>query len=132
MKQPSGMPIPVEHDDWFGQEELDGQLAVDVYQTPNAIIIKSPIAGVERDDLDIAVNRDVVTIRGRRKLQERIADADYLFQECYWGGFSRSLILPVEVQVDKVTAELKNGILTIILPKTRENAVRVIPVIGDE
>lgn len=131
---PTSSVFPAMHqdDEWFGQEELDGQLAVDVFQTPDAIIIKSPIAGVLREDLDVAVNRDVVTIRGRRRQEERIAEADFLFRECYWGGFSRSIILPMEVQVDKVAAEMKNGILTVTLPKTHSTASRVIPVAGTD
>lgn len=113
---------------WFDDEQFDGQLAVDVYQTEDAIIIKSPIAGVEADDIDVSVNRDVVTIRGKRRQQEVIPRQDYLFQECYWGGFSRSIILPTEVAVDGVTAEIKNGILTVTLPKTHTTAVRVVRV----
>lgn len=120
-----------EHDDWFGQDASDGQLAVDVYQTPDAIIIKSPIAGVTSEDLDIAVQRDVITIRGQRRSHAQVAEGDYLFQECYWGNFSRSIILPTEVQVDRVAAELQHGILTITLPKAQSSAVRVVPVRGE-
>ncbi|MFH1171083.1 MAG: Hsp20/alpha crystallin family protein [bacterium] len=104
--------------DWFADEQYDGQLAVDVFQTPDAIVIKSAIAGVEPDDLDIAVQRDIVTIRGRRKRQEVVNRDDYLFQECYWGSFSRSIILPVEVDPDRVHASMKSGILRITLPKS--------------
>lgn len=117
-----------EDESWLGEEEFDGQLAVDVYQTPSSIVIKSPIAGVEPEDLDVAVNRDVVTIRGKRRQRETIAQQDYLFQECYWGSFSRSIILPTEVQVDKVSAEMKNGVLTVTLPKAKGNSPRVIRV----
>ncbi len=121
-------PGPSDQKEWFDGEQFDGQLAVDVYQTETAIIIKSPIAGVEADDIDVSVNRDVVTIRGRRRQQETVSKQDYLFQECYWGGFSRSIILPTEVAVDNVVAEMKNGILTITLPKTKTTAVRVVRV----
>lgn len=109
-------------------EQYDGQLAVDVYQTEETIVIKSPIAGVEADDIDVSVNRDVVTIRGRRKQLETVPRQDYLFQECYWGGFSRSIILPTEVAVDRVNAEIHNGILTVTLPKIATTAVRVVRV----
>lgn len=122
------LPLGDHDTDWLHGADYDGQLAVDVYQTPNAIIIKSPIAGVAPEDLDIAVNGDVITIRGRRHQIETIEDPDYLFQECYWGGFSRSIILPTEIHADKVSAQLKNGILTVTLPKAKNNPVRVIPV----
>lgn len=118
-------------EEWFGEGDYDGQLAVDVFQTPETIVIKSPIAGVVPEDMDIAVNGDVVTIRGRRQQQETVAEHDYLFQECYWGGFSRSIILPTEVDVARVTAEMKNGILTVTLPKAKHQSVRVIRVTGD-
>ncbi len=126
-------PFPVnDHDsDWFGDADYDGQLAVDVYQTADTIVITSPIAGVTPEDLDIAVNGDVVTIRGRRKQEPQSADREYLFQECYWGGFSRSIILPTEVQVDKVTAQMKNGVLFITMPKAKSNTLRVIRVTGE-
>lgn len=114
--------------DWFANADYDGQLAVDVYQTQTDIVITSPIAGVASEDLDIAVNGDVVTIRGRRRQEQTAPDREYLFQECYWGGFSRSVILPVDVQADRVTAQLHNGILTVTLPKAKSTAVRVVPV----
>ncbi len=125
---PADVPLPVENDDWFSESGYDGQLAVDVYQTPDAIVIKSPIAGVAAEDIDISVNGDVVTIRGRRQQGEKIQDKDYLFQECYWGGFSRSIILPADVQTEKVIAEMKNGVLTVRMPKAKSQSVRVIPV----
>ena len=104
--------------DWLDNED-EGQLSVDVYQTKNEIIVKSTIAGVKPDDLDIAVNGDMVTIRGQRRQETEIDEKDYFFRECYWGGFSRSLILPCEVKTDHIQANLKNGVLTIILPKAK-------------
>ncbi len=109
-----------EEADWLGQED-EGQLSIDVYQTKNNIIIKSTIAGVKPEDLDISVSDDMVTIRGKREQQTEVEETDYLFQECYWGGFSRSIILPTEVKTDQVQANLKNGILTIILPKAENS-----------
>jgi len=98
-------------------EESEGQLTVDVYQTKDAIVIKSTIAGVKPEDIDISINNDMVTIRGKREFDDSVQEDDYFYQECYWGGFSRSIILPVEIQPDKVQANLKNGVLTITLPK---------------
>ena len=102
---------------WLDEDYEDGQLSVDVFQTKDAIIIKSTIAGVKPEDIDISINNDMVTIRGKREVEQSIAEDDYFFQECYWGGFSRSIILPMEIQPDKVQAILKNGVLTVILPK---------------
>ncbi len=103
----------------FGSE-TEGQLSIDVFQTPADIVIKSTIAGVKPEDLDIAITNDMVTIRGHRKSEENLAGDDYFYQECYWGPFSRSIILPVDVQTDKSLATLKNGVLTIKLPKSEK------------
>ncbi|MBI5466536.1 MAG: Hsp20/alpha crystallin family protein [Candidatus Kerfeldbacteria bacterium] len=108
---PSGPPV-----EWYSAE-YEGQLAVDVYQTKSAVVVKSTIAGVKPEDLEVTLNNDVITLRGRRQPEEEVLPEDYLYRECYWGGFSRSIVLPVEVRADKVQASLKNGILTVILPK---------------
>ena len=103
--------------DWESGE-AEGQLSIDVYQTPADIVIKSTIAGVRPENLDIAITNDMVTVRGRREIEEPVVKDDYFYQECYWGPFSRSIILPVDVQTDKSIATLKNGVLTIKLPKS--------------
>ncbi len=95
----------------------DGQLAIDVYQTPDEIVIESAIAGVKPEDLDIDISPDSITIRGKRLKEKRVADEDYFYQECYWGRFSRSVILPQEVDAEKAEAALKNGVLIVRLPK---------------
>jgi HSP20 family protein len=98
-------------------EEGEGQLTIDVYQTPEEIVVESTIAGVNPEDLDVDISTEAVTIRGKRVKEKRIADEDYFYQECYWGKFSRSIILPQEVDPEAATASLKNGVLTIRLPK---------------
>lgn len=105
---------------WLDEEYEEGQLSVDVFQTKDAIFIKSTIAGVKPEDIDISINNDMVTIRGKREIDETVAEDDYFYQECYWGGFSRSIILPVEIIAEKVEASLKNGVLTVKLPKTKK------------
>jgi HSP20 family protein len=95
----------------------DGQLVCDVYQNQESIIIKSTIAGVEAKNLDIAVKNDLLTIRGFRQMDEEVDEADYYTRECYWGTFSRSIVLPQEVDQGKAKATLKNGVLTIVLAK---------------
>lgn len=102
--------------EWISSE-TEGQLLIDVYQDEKNIYIKSTIAGVKPDDLEISLNNDMLTIRGMRDGGIDFAKADYFYQECYWGSFSRSVILPVEVKHDKISATLKNGVLTITLPK---------------
>ncbi len=107
-------------------EEAEGQLAIDVYQTPEAIIIESPIAGVSPDELDIAITNESLTIKGKRTRQEGVQRDDYIYQECYWGKFSRSVILPQEIDAEKADASIKNGVLTINLPKlTRTKAKKL-------
>jgi len=105
--------------EWLGGDYDEGQLSIDVFQTPDSLIVKSTIAGVKPGDIDISINNDMLTIRGRREIQEKISEENYLIKECYWGGFSRSVILPVEVEVEKVEAALDNGVLTVILPKAK-------------
>lgn len=95
----------------------EGQLTIDVYQTPQEIVIESAVAGVKPDDIDINVTNDSITIRGERRREHRVEDEDYFYQECYWGKFSRSVILPQEVDPDSATVSFKNGILTVHLPK---------------
>ncbi len=111
-------PAEVE-DEWPAEEFEEGQLSIDVFQTPKAIMIRSTIAGVKPEDIDISINNDMLTIRGHRELNEVVEEQDYLFRECYWGSFSRSIILPVEIEADKVEATIENGVLSITLPKAK-------------
>jgi len=108
----------------------EGQLTIDVYQTENDIVIKSTIAGVKPEDLDVSINNDMITIKGDRKKEEDVPEENYYYQECYWGNFSRSVILPVDVLPDKIEASMKNGILTIHLPKADTTRTKKIQVRG--
>lgn len=98
----------------------EGELKVDVYQKGGNIIVKSTIAGAKPEDIDVAVNNDILTIRGKRHLDEEVADKEYLHRECYWGAFSRSIILPCEIQKGRVKAVMRRGILTVVLPKAEK------------
>jgi HSP20 family protein len=113
--------------DWldYESEEVDGQLAIDVFQTDKKIIIKSTIAGVEPGNLKISLHNDLLTIKGRRSIKEIVKEEDYLYRECYWGPFSRSIILPSEVDDKKVEADLENGVLTITLQKSAPSEIEV-------
>lgn len=107
---------------WFDDESTEeGQLTVDLYQTPTEIIIKSMVAGVKPEDLDIAITRDMVTIKGKRETERFIKDEDYFHQELYWGSFSRTIMLPAEVEVEEAEAVEKHGLLIIKLPKIDKN-----------
>ncbi|MEK7138749.1 MAG: Hsp20/alpha crystallin family protein [Patescibacteria group bacterium] len=97
--------------------DYDGQLTVDVYQTNDEIVIQSTIAGVDHGGLDISVTKEMVTIKGKRVMPEKIKSSDYYYQELFWGPFSRSIILPEDIDSDKAKASMKNGLLTIRLPK---------------
>ena len=108
-----------EAEEWLSGDYDEGQLSIDVFQTPNSLVVKSTIAGVKPGDIDISINNDMLTIRGKRELQDKISEDNYLIKECYWGGFSRSVILPIEVEAEKVEAALDNGVLTVTLPKAK-------------
>ncbi len=113
-----------------GGDDSEGQLTIDVYQTDDEVIIKSTIAGVKPEDLDVSINNDMVTIKGERKQEDEVSLDNYYYQECYWGLFSRSVILPVEIISDKAEATMKNGILTLKLPKADTTKTRKIQVRG--
>ncbi len=98
-------------------DEGEGQLTIDVYQTPAEIVVESTIAGVDPENLDVDISPESVTIRGKREKERKISEEDYFYQECYWGRFSRSVILPQEIDPEKSEATLKNGVLTIHMPK---------------
>lgn len=111
---------------WIEEEEEEGELLVDVFQKDDSILIRSTVAGVKPEDIDIDINNDMITIRGKRKECSDIDEDDYFYRECYWGSFSRSVILPCEVQASKVKANLKDGVLTVTLPKVKkEKSVKV-------
>lgn len=98
-------------------EDVEGRLTIDVYQDDDHIYIESTVAGVEGENLDVAITPESVAIRGKRKRSKKIKKDEYLYQECFWGSFSRSVILPQEIDPDKAKASLKNGVLLISLPK---------------
>ncbi len=99
------------------EEELEGQLTVDVYQDPDEIVIKAIVAGVRPEDLDVSITRDMVTIRGKREDAREVSDDNYFYRELYWGSFSRTILLPQEIEVEEAEAIEKHGLLTIRLPK---------------
>ncbi|PIR41074.1 MAG: heat-shock protein Hsp20 [Candidatus Yanofskybacteria bacterium CG10_big_fil_rev_8_21_14_0_10_46_23] len=109
-------------------QPAEGQLVVDVFQDTEAVVIQSIIAGVTTADLDISVTKDTVSIRGHRENPEKVRESAYDHQELYWGPFSRSIILPVDIDPDRAKANMKNGILTIRMPKIEKSGVKKIRV----
>lgn len=99
------------------EQEQEAELAVDVSQTPTEIIIKTMVAGVNPDELDVSISQEMVILRGSRRESYQVADGDYFHKELYWGSFSRTILLPSEVKAEEAIAELKHGLLTIRLPK---------------
>ena len=119
-------PEQIEVQNTSEQEVEEGQLTLDVYQTADDVIVLSTIAGVKSPDLEVTLNNDLLTIRGSRTNPSDAKQEDYFYSENYWGKFSRSVIIPVDVDGDKVRAELKDGILKVVLPKaTRAKTKRI-------
>lgn len=117
--------------DWL-TDDYEGQLAIDAYQTEDDIIIKAPIAGVQPEDLEVAITDEMVTVKGERHDDMSVTRENYFCQECYWGSFSRSYVLPVAVDADKAEASLKNGVLSIRIPKLEKSRARSIKVVAQD
>ncbi len=111
----------VPNNSWIDQTPEEGELSVDVYQNQNDIVIKTMVAGVKPEDLDVSISRDMVTIKGKRESERTVADDDYFHKELYWGTFSRTIVLPEEIDVDSAEAVEKHGLLIIRLPKLDKN-----------
>ncbi len=123
------LKLPVEsardhHDqNWLKEEGEEGELAVDVFQTPSEIVIKAMISGVRPEDLNISITREMVTIKGKREEVETVNGIDYFQQELYWGSFSKTILLPSEVEPEEAEAVERHGLLTIRLPKVDRQRV---------
>ncbi len=109
----------------------EGQLALDVYQTPTEIVVMAPIAGVKLSDLNVTMTEDVLTIKGNRYLEFDIPEQDYLTQECFWGDFSRSIVLPASVDSTKINASFKDGVLKVSIPRTEPTKTKIIRIKTD-
>ena len=106
-----------EDDQYDDRGSQEGELPVDMYQTGDSIVIRALVAGVSPEDLDIAITRDMVTIKGHREEDQEAPDDDYYHRELFWGAFSRTLLLPEEVLIDEAEAKEQHGLLQIVLPK---------------
>lgn len=125
--------LHVAQPNWMDEAaDFEGQLAIDAYQTEDEVIIRAPLAGVLPEDLEISITDEVVTIKGQRQSQETITQENFFAQECYWGSFTRSWLVPIGIEPDKAQANLKNGILTIRIPKLSKSRTRLIKVKSQE
>jgi len=114
------------------ESQEEGQLAIDVYETNGNIVVQSTIGGIRAEDLDISIENDLVTIRGSRENKIEKEGKKYFYQECYWGSFMRKVILPEEVDASKAKAVVKDGILTLTMPKISKTTKRKITVKQEE
>jgi len=103
--------------DWMEEENQEAELTVDVYQTPTEIIVQTMVAGVKPEDLEVTIARDMITIRGKREESRKIEEENYFSKELYWGAFSRTILLPQEIEPEESEATEKHGLLTIKLQK---------------
>lgn len=110
-------PTKIQRNGEWLEDAEEGELTVDVYQTPSEIVIQTMVAGVKPEDLQIAITREMVTLKGKREVSREVAHEDYFQKELYWGSFSRTILLPTEVEVEEAEAIEKHGLLTIRLPK---------------
>lgn len=113
---------------WNEEPAGEGELSLDVFQTPDDIIVRTMIPGVRKDDMDISISRDSITIKGSRKEDKIISDQDYVVRELYWGTFSRTVQFPHEVDIEHAEATENQGMLTIKLPridKERQTKLRI-------
>ena len=117
-------------DEWDEEESMvPGQLALDVYETKEKLIVKARTAGVNKNDLDVSIADNTLTIRGTLSAGEEADVENYFLQECYWGEFSRSIALPIPVKEDEIEAVLKEGVLTIAFTKVKQDTVKKIQIL---
>ncbi len=130
-QQQPAMPqsAPITEDDWTEDEAVPGQLAVDVYETKERLVVKGRVAGVNKADLDVSIADNTLSIRGTLSAGNDENVENYFVQECYWGEFSRSIALPVPVKEEEIEAVLKDGVLTISFTKVKQDTVKKIQVL---
>lgn len=123
-----GQPTAAANDEWDESEDLPGQLAVDVYETREKLVVKARTAGVNKNDLDVSIADNTLSIRGTLSAGNEDDVENYFVQECYWGEFSRSITLPVPVKEEEIEAVLKDGVLTISFAKVKQDTIKKIQV----
>ncbi|GAC1387305.1 MAG: hypothetical protein NVS1B7_1810 [Candidatus Saccharimonadales bacterium] len=122
-------PAAAAADEWEEDDAVPGQLAVDVYETRERLVVKARTAGVNKNDLDVSISDNTLSIRGTLSAGTEEDVENYFVQECYWGEFSRSIALPVPVKEDEIEAMLKDGVLTISFTKVKQDTVKKIQIL---
>lgn len=126
-QQPTAAPVA--DDSWEeSEDDFPGQLAVDVYETDEKLIVKARTAGVNKEDLDVSISDGILTISGTLSSGDDSDAINWHIQECYWGEFSRTLALPVAVKEDEVEAVLKDGVLAISFVKVKQEQAKKITI----
>ena len=126
---PAPAATPTVEDEWDEDESVPGQLAVDVYETREKLVVKARTAGVNKNDLDVSISDNQLTIRGTLSAGTEDGVENYFLQECYWGEFSRTIALPVPVKEEEIEAMLKDGVLTISFGKVKQDTIKKIQVL---
>lgn len=127
--QDQSQPMPSDDTNWEeGEDDFPGQLAVDVYETEEQLVVKARTAGVNKEDLDVSISDGILTISGTLSSGDDTDATNWHIQECYWGEFSRTLALPVAVKEDEVAAILKDGVLTINFQKVKQEQAKKITI----
>lgn len=126
---PQPAAAPVADDEWDEDESVPGQLAVDVYETADKLVVKARTAGVNKNELDVSISDNQLTVRGTLSSGSEDGVENYFLQECYWGEFSRTIALPVPVKEEEIEAVLKDGVLTISFAKVQQDTVKKIQVL---
>ena len=126
--EPATSSAPTVEDEWDEDDSVPGQLAVDVYETREKLVVKARTAGVNKGDLDVSISDNQLTIRGTLSSGTEDGVENYFLQECYWGEFSRTIALPVPVKEEEIEAMLKDGVLTISFGKVQQDTVKKIQV----
>ena len=121
-------PAAEAEDEWDEDENVPGQLAVDVYETNEKLVVKARTAGVNKNDLDVSISDNQLTVRGTLSSGSEEGVENYFLQECYWGEFSRTIALPVPVKEEEIEAVLKDGVLTISFGKMQQDTVKKIQI----
>lgn len=103
----------------------EGELAIDVYITDQQVVVRAPMAGVKAENISVSLHNDLLTIRGTREEKTTPRHARFMVQECHWGAFSRSVVLPVEVEADKTDAVLEDGVLYVTLDRAQTRVVKI-------
>lgn len=126
--QPAG-DAQLADDNWDDQQDdFPGQLAVDVYETDDKLVVKARTAGVNKEDLDVSISDGILTISGTLSSGDDTDATNWHIQECYWGEFSRTVALPVAVKEDEAAAALKDGVLSISFPKVQQEQAKKIAI----